>query len=134
MWMNSGILPMICALVIGTIRVLSYSHRKFELAKVRSGSGSGSGSCCARRKTYTLTAGEEKVDLSSNNFGPADVNLLAAWLATPAGAGVHEQLPGSGCKVVAERAYCELWFEDLQLELRPRTGWRGCVASLCGCQ
>ena len=44
------------------------------------------------QKTYTLTAGEEKIDLSRENLGPdvshADLTLVAAWLATAAGAGV----------------------------------------------
>jgi hypothetical protein len=41
-------------------------------------------------KTYTFTAGEETVDLSSKNLGPADVNLLTAWVVTPAGAALTE--------------------------------------------
>eukprot|EP01044_Picomonas_judraskeda_P006943 COSAG03_NODE_719_length_6112_cov_89.744553_3_plen_1095_part_00 len=35
------------------------------------------------QKTYTLTAGEEKIDLSQKNLGSADVTLLAAWLQRP---------------------------------------------------
>ena len=34
-------------------------------------------------KTYTLTLGDEKIDLSSKNLGPADVALVAAWLQRP---------------------------------------------------
>jgi len=34
-------------------------------------------------KTYTLTAGEESIDLSSKNLGAADVNLLTTWLQRP---------------------------------------------------
>eukprot|EP01044_Picomonas_judraskeda_P014990 COSAG03_NODE_2456_length_2737_cov_23.434799_2_plen_157_part_00 len=37
-------------------------------------------------KTYTLTAGEEHLELSSKNLGSADVTLVAAWLTTSAGA------------------------------------------------
>eukprot|EP01044_Picomonas_judraskeda_P007909 COSAG03_NODE_875_length_5530_cov_16.331615_1_plen_235_part_10 len=35
------------------------------------------------QKTYTLTAGEEKIDLSQKNLGSADVTLLTAWLQRP---------------------------------------------------
>eukprot|EP01046_Picozoa_sp_COSAG06_P031396 COSAG06_NODE_3053_length_5914_cov_126.204643_2_plen_1719_part_00 len=35
------------------------------------------------QKTYTLTTGEEKVDLSSKSLGPADCHLLVAWLQQP---------------------------------------------------
>jgi hypothetical protein len=34
-------------------------------------------------KSYTLTVGEETIDLSSKNLGPADVNFLAVWLQRP---------------------------------------------------
>eukprot|EP01047_Picozoa_sp_COSAG01_P001212 COSAG01_NODE_26_length_36857_cov_31.426166_17_plen_73_part_00 len=34
-------------------------------------------------ETYTLTTSEEKIDLSSNNLGPADVALLTTWLQRP---------------------------------------------------
>ena len=36
-----------------------------------------------RPQTYMLTVGEEKIDLSSKNLGPADVNLIAVWLQRP---------------------------------------------------
>eukprot|EP01043_Picozoa_sp_COSAG02_P048149 COSAG02_NODE_4698_length_5082_cov_4.415412_2_plen_1410_part_00 len=39
-------------------------------------------------QTYTLTAGEEKIDMSNKKLGPADIQLLSAWLATPAAAAV----------------------------------------------
>eukprot|EP01043_Picozoa_sp_COSAG02_P024776 COSAG02_NODE_1367_length_13033_cov_31.905900_5_plen_1427_part_01 len=39
-------------------------------------------------QTYTLTMGEEHLDLSSKNLGPVDVTLVAAWLTTSAGAAV----------------------------------------------
>ena len=35
------------------------------------------------QKTYTLTAGEEKIDLSQKNLGSADVTLLTVWLQRP---------------------------------------------------
>eukprot|EP01044_Picomonas_judraskeda_P004036 COSAG03_NODE_346_length_8784_cov_37.126540_6_plen_1508_part_00 len=35
------------------------------------------------QKTYTLTAGEEKIDLSQKNLGSADVTLLTSWLQRP---------------------------------------------------
>ena len=34
-------------------------------------------------RTYTLTVGEEKIDLSQKNLGSADVALVAAWLQRP---------------------------------------------------
>ena len=34
-------------------------------------------------RTYTLTTGEEKIDLSKKNLGSADVALVAAWLQRP---------------------------------------------------
>ena len=34
-------------------------------------------------KPYTLTVGEDKIELSSKNLGPADVALVAAWLQRP---------------------------------------------------
>ena len=37
-------------------------------------------------KTYTLTAGEERLNLSFKNLCPADAKLLSTWLGTPAGA------------------------------------------------
>eukprot|EP01043_Picozoa_sp_COSAG02_P070934 COSAG02_NODE_12761_length_1498_cov_1.801287_1_plen_350_part_10 len=37
-------------------------------------------------KTYTLAAGEDKLELNKKNLGPADVNLISVWLATDAGA------------------------------------------------
>ena len=36
-----------------------------------------------RPQTYMLTVGDEKIDLSSKNLGPADVNLIAVWLQRP---------------------------------------------------
>eukprot|EP01047_Picozoa_sp_COSAG01_P045450 COSAG01_NODE_4186_length_5260_cov_5.388684_3_plen_1312_part_00 len=38
--------------------------------------------------TYTLTAGEDRLDLSEKNLGPADVKFISVWLATDAGAAV----------------------------------------------
>eukprot|EP01043_Picozoa_sp_COSAG02_P020248 COSAG02_NODE_994_length_15358_cov_42.651812_12_plen_297_part_00 len=35
------------------------------------------------RKTYTLIAGEEKINLSKKSLGSADVALVAAWLQRP---------------------------------------------------
>eukprot|EP01043_Picozoa_sp_COSAG02_P057728 COSAG02_NODE_7058_length_3205_cov_1.679652_2_plen_923_part_01 len=35
------------------------------------------------QKTYTLTAAEDKIDLSSKNLGSADVALVVAWLQRP---------------------------------------------------
>eukprot|EP01044_Picomonas_judraskeda_P003939 COSAG03_NODE_337_length_8860_cov_33.996690_2_plen_816_part_00 len=35
------------------------------------------------QKTYTLTAGEEKIDLSQKNLGSADAALLTSWLQRP---------------------------------------------------
>jgi hypothetical protein len=35
------------------------------------------------RKTYTLTASEDKIQLSQKNLGSADVALLAAWMQRP---------------------------------------------------
>jgi hypothetical protein len=40
-------------------------------------------------KTYTLTAGEDKLELNDKNLGPADVNLISVWLATDAGAALN---------------------------------------------
>jgi hypothetical protein len=34
-------------------------------------------------RTYTLTVGEAAIDLSSKNFGPADVTLLTVWMKRP---------------------------------------------------
>ena len=34
-------------------------------------------------KPYTLTVGEDQMELSSKNLGPADVALVAAWLQRP---------------------------------------------------
>ena len=34
-------------------------------------------------RTYTLTATEEKIDMSKKNLGSADVALVAAWLCGP---------------------------------------------------
>jgi hypothetical protein len=34
-------------------------------------------------QTYTLTTGEEKIDLSQKNLGSADINLVATWLQRP---------------------------------------------------
>ena len=42
---------------------------------------------------------------------------------------VYEQHPRLG-RVVVERRYGELWFEDLRLQLRPKQGWRGCCEFL----
>jgi hypothetical protein len=41
-------------------------------------------------KTYTLTAGEDKLELNDKRLGPADVNLVSVWLATDAGAAVAD--------------------------------------------
>ena len=35
------------------------------------------------QKTYTLTAGEDQIQLSEKNLGSADVALIAAWLQRP---------------------------------------------------
>ena len=34
-------------------------------------------------KTYTLTVGDEKIDLSNKNLGSADVALVATWMQRP---------------------------------------------------
>ena len=34
-------------------------------------------------RTYTLTVGEENIDLSKKNLGPADVALVVVWLQRP---------------------------------------------------
>ena len=34
-------------------------------------------------RTYTLTVGEEKIDLSQKNLGSADVALVTSWLKRP---------------------------------------------------
>eukprot|EP01047_Picozoa_sp_COSAG01_P045753 COSAG01_NODE_4240_length_5212_cov_12.697242_4_plen_594_part_01 len=34
-------------------------------------------------RTYTLTAGEETIDLGQKNLGPADVTLLTTWIQRP---------------------------------------------------
>ena len=39
-------------------------------------------------RTYTLTSGEENVDLSAKNLWVADVSLVATWLFTDAAASV----------------------------------------------
>ena len=39
-------------------------------------------------QTYTLNAGEDKIELSDKNLGPTDINLIYAWLASDAGAAV----------------------------------------------
>jgi hypothetical protein len=43
-------------------------------------------------KPYTLTVGEETIDLSSKNLGSADVNLLVAWMHRPEVSAVIEAL------------------------------------------
>eukprot|EP01043_Picozoa_sp_COSAG02_P042509 COSAG02_NODE_3620_length_6462_cov_20.005501_3_plen_1051_part_00 len=40
-------------------------------------------------QTYTLTGGEGKIELSNKKLGPADIQLLSAWLATPAAAALN---------------------------------------------
>ena len=40
------------------------------------------------QKKYTLAAGQGKIELDDYNLGPADSNLISAWLATDAGAAV----------------------------------------------
>ena len=35
------------------------------------------------QKVYTLTAGEQTLDLSRKNLGPADVKLLSKWMQRP---------------------------------------------------
>eukprot|EP01043_Picozoa_sp_COSAG02_P017721 COSAG02_NODE_809_length_16922_cov_11.295013_13_plen_1654_part_00 len=42
------------------------------------------------QKTYTLTGDEDKIELANKNLGPADINLISAWLATNAGAALTE--------------------------------------------
>jgi len=37
----------------------------------------------SRQQTYTLTTGEDTIDLSKKNLGPADVALVATWLQRP---------------------------------------------------
>ena len=48
------------------------------------------------QKTYTLTAGEQKIDLSLKNLGSADVALVATWLKRPAVSAVVARLSLSG--------------------------------------
>eukprot|EP01044_Picomonas_judraskeda_P011553 COSAG03_NODE_1584_length_3837_cov_19.773408_4_plen_850_part_01 len=48
------------------------------------------------QKTYTLTAGEEKIDLSQKNLGSADVALLTVWLQRPEVSGALNSILLSG--------------------------------------
>ena len=49
------------------------------------------------QKTYTLTAGEEKIDLSQKNLGSADAALLTSWLQRPEVAAAVDNIDLSGC-------------------------------------
>jgi hypothetical protein len=60
------------------------------------------------QKTYTLTAGEEKIQLSQKNLGSADVALLTAWLQRPEVSAALTELDVRRNKALDEAALAEL--------------------------
>jgi hypothetical protein len=68
------------------------------------------------QKTYTLTAGEEKIDLSQKNLGSADVTLLAAWLQRPEVIGAIARLVLNGNMITgSSQDWRRNWTYDLDL-------------------
>jgi hypothetical protein len=57
----------------------------------------------SRQRTYTLTTGEEKIDLSEKNLGPADVALVATWLQRPEVIAALNSVVLDGCEITGTK-------------------------------
>eukprot|EP01048_Picozoa_sp_COSAG05_P015084 COSAG05_NODE_1776_length_4111_cov_87.186174_2_plen_817_part_00 len=60
-------------------------------------------------KTYTLTAGDVSIDLSSKNLGFADIALLTAWLQRPEVNAAVKKINLSGCPLTGAEKIFGKW-------------------------